>query len=233
MKYIIFFCSLINATASIAQTNSDSIRQRNIIWFTPVRHHTQINGVALGLSTVNQREDKILQVNGLNVELAPLSIISGIIVLPYNIVSLFPEAKDSSNRPKAPITHKNEYDELDSCIGTQINGVSISGGGLVDVRKVKGISLNGLICLANQVHGVECTSLTNFHYSFNGLMIAALRNKCTVGNGVQIGLFNSCKDGNVLQIGLFNRIGKRTIPLINFKVKKNKQHHGSKRRTHL
>ena len=39
------------------------------------------------------------------------------------------------------------------------------------------------------------------------------------GKGLQIGLFNSCKEGKVVQIGLLNKIGKRTIPLLNFKLK--------------
>lgn len=68
------------------------------------------------------------------------------------------------------------------------------------------------------MNGLSIAGLHNFHYSFNGVLIAGLRNKTTTGRGLQIGLFNRCNEGKLVQIGLINRIGKRTIPLINFQI---------------
>lgn len=103
--------------------------------------------------------------------------------------------------------------------GTFVNGVSISVGGMTETIN-KGVIVNGLACFSYKTSGLLVSGLIHKSYEFNGLSIAGLANVAKVMRGVQIGLINKCQTGQVLQIGLFNRIGKRVVPIINFRFKK-------------
>lgn len=84
-------------------------------------------------------------------------------------------------------------------------------------NKINGLTINGIGAMGQKLNGVSITFGLNNYYKFNGVLIAGLENMSTKGNGVQIGLFNYCKDCKVVQIGLWNKIGKRGLPIINFR----------------
>lgn len=105
---------------------------------------------------------------------------------------------------------------------SHIHGLSISGGGILDVD-VRGVAINGVASYVNKADGIHFSGLFSMSYCFRGLVFGAIRNKSTYGKGIQIGLINTVREGNLVQIGLINRIGRRTLPFINFNFKKKRE----------
>ena len=158
----------------------------------------------------------------LHIETSPFSVFGGVMFLMGSILSPF----DSTSKGTTRVNDEEIRDFFpfysDSAATAKpksvIRGLSISTG-LLSIDELRGVGVNGLISFPDRVKGFEITGMINSHYSFEGVMVAGFRNKSTVGKGLQIGLFNSCREGKVVQIGLLNRIGKRTIPFVNFKLK--------------
>lgn len=221
LKQLIITCILIiSCLLSYGQTDSTknlTYRTRYLLFTTPVKKNTIINGVAVGIMAVPWMKAESLKINGINIELEPMVVF----VFPSVVFGSFfaPFRRDSLKQNESPLDNYNLFPERAVFYGTSINGINLSGGGVSD-SKINGISVNGLTAFAEEVNGIEITGVMNLHYSFNGVIIAGFRNKTTTGNGPQIGLFNTCKSGQLVQIGLFNRIGNRVIPLINFSLKK-------------
>jgi hypothetical protein len=210
-KLVAFLCAIVITAGAVAQS-TDSVdhkmHTRNIIYTTPVKKNTRINGLAVGLMAVAWMEADTLKVNGISVE----SGILGMVVFPYAIV----DAIQNLNHDTAVINFPEPQDRPRAAI----NGISISGGGVTEGIDINGICLNGLVCGTGKMNGIEIALVSNISYKFNGLMIAGLNNKATTGKGLQIALINVCRQGQVIQIGLLNRIGRRIIPFINFSFKK-------------
>lgn len=197
--------------------DSSTHRTRNIAFTTPVSKNTTINGLAIGLMAEPWGKAATLQVNGLNIELAPFSALLG---FPYALFGtvVAPFQKDTTGPYIYDFVNKNIFTEEPTSFDTKIRGISISAGGLTRGASAHGLIINGLISWPEEVRGIEITGFMNMHYDFTGLMIAGVRNKTTTGKGVQIALFNTCKEGKVVQFGLINRIGKRITPVLNFSL---------------
>jgi len=71
--------------------------------------------------------------------------------------------------------------------------------------------------------GVQFSGMLNMTDQMDGVSAALLANVAIKANGLQIGLINNCHSGNVVQIGLFNRIGKRVVPFVNLRFKRDKK----------
>ena len=207
---------------SRAQKTTDTLQPhtRFGVGFTPVTRSTIIDGVAVGIwarPLGEKASPHSLAINGVNIEANPIAVF----LFPYALVSslIAPFTKDSGELKNSPFG-RYTYPTDDTPTHATVRGISISSGFLSG--KLSGIGINMVCSMANEVNGVEISGMTNIHYSFKGVLIAALRNKGTKGKGVQIGIINECKEGKVVQIGLLNTIGKRRIPLVNFSLKRKK-----------
>jgi len=184
---------------------------RNIIFCTPVGKTSRINGLALGLAARPWLDADSLEVNGLNIELNPISPAGGIAAIISAPIALL---KKDNNEMFNSDSFPPPYDKRPSTV----NGLTVSAG-VWPGTDLNGVSINVAASFANTSDGLEVSGVMNLHYRFSGVMLTLLRNKTTKGKGLQIGLFNSCKEGHVVQIGLLNRIGKRVIPFVNCSLK--------------
>lgn len=197
---------------------------KQVVGITPSDKHKIISGLAVGLSLhpwSTWKDTTYVRLNGLNIEVGPLGIIGGI----WGTMFGFFGTKDSLEHKSSFFSQYGYQDSLEltnAIYGTKINGLSISLGGVTETFNC-GLIINGLSGTSYKTSGVQISGLLNISYEFKGLMIAGISNKTTKGNGVQIGLINNSKTGSILQIGLFNRIGKRVLPFINFKFKRDKK----------
>jgi hypothetical protein len=194
------------ATELDTSTDNDDIiakdtvwRTRNAIWFAPTRYNTTINGWALCFAAMPNYLEKKLVINGLNTELG-----MGLILMPHVLFGFPDQTAEEYQRKKKDKENTN------------INGLSLSLLGHGGNTSVNGISLNGISSILYDCNGVVASFGGNFIGSFNGLMIAGIRNNAAVGKGLQISLFNSCSKLKGFQIGLINKNQKRTLPFINW-----------------
>ena len=199
------------AQNGIRPNNIDTVR----FHLSPKDKHIVVNGASLGLSINPWTDTCFVKMNGLNIELGPLGIIGGIWGTMYGLVGV----KDAKGNTVNFFSRHQFADSVDVKYGTFVNGVSISVGGIGDTFN-NGVIVNGLSCFSYKTTGLLVSGLINRSYECNGLSIAGLANVARVVRGVQIGLINKCATGQVLQIGLFNRIGKRVVPIINFRFRK-------------
>lgn len=170
------------------------------VWFSPTAA-TKVKGVNLGLQTTSSEVDG-LTVEGVNISADFLSVF-------MTMYGMFMLGEDNNLI--------NMADTVDrSGMKYHIDGLSISGGGLIENQQVRGVSINGGICTVTQANGLVITGFQNITGEFNGVMVTALRNRSVKGRGLQVGLLNICKDFKGIQIGLWNVNSKRRLPLINW-----------------
>jgi hypothetical protein len=175
-------------------------KKKNIIWFSPNEAH-QINGLAVGLQTMNINDDT-LTVNGLNASVGFI----GMFALPYVI--------DYELRSRKKKTEG--FMEVDTAT-TIINGLSASMGGEFGVT-VNGLNLTVGFTGAADLNGISVTGVFTRCNSFKGICISGLHNIAKKGVGIQIGLFNTCKNLKGIQLGLWNKSGKRGLPFFNWGI---------------
>jgi hypothetical protein len=205
----------VSGQTAIRPANIDTVR----FHLSPKDKNVVVNGASLGLSIqpwFAGRDTFFVEMNGLNLELGPIGIVGGIWGAMYGLVGVKDE---KGNRISFFSRHEFVDSNSNAKYGTFVNGVSISVGGMTETIN-KGVIVNGLACFSYKTSGLQVSGLIHKSYEFNGLSIAGLANVAKVMRGVQIGLINKCQTGQVLQIGLFNRIGKRVVPLINFRFRK-------------
>lgn len=214
------FCCLLCAMQVTAQQQkhiywyNDSaahkLHIRNFVSITPVGKTARINGLAIGLAARPWVDADSLEVNGLNIELNPISPVFGIHAIMSAPVAIFKRGDDELiNSDSFPPPYANRP--------STVNGLTVSSG-IWPGTNLNGVSMSLSASFANTSDGLEVSGIMNMHYRFNGVIIALLRNKTTIGKGVQIGLFNSCREGRLLQIGLLNRIGNRVTPIVNLRL---------------
>jgi hypothetical protein len=214
---ILICLSMQNAPAqnAIRPNNIDIVR----FHLSPKDKHVVVNGASLGLSIhpwSAGTDTFFVKMNGLNLELGPMGIIGGIWGTMYGLAG---GKNAKGNRISFFSRHQYVDSNYNSKYGTFVNGVSVSVGGIGETFN-KGVIINGLSCFSYKTTGLLVSGLVNSNYECKGLSIAGLVNVATVVRGVQIGLINKCTTGKVVQIGLFNRIGKRIVPIINFRFRK-------------
>ncbi|OQP66841.1 hypothetical protein A3860_00275 [Niastella vici] len=194
----------------IYKPDTSAPKIRNVIFTTPISRNTTINGLAIGLQPVRWHGATILNINGLSISASPSDPIFALFVFLF----AYYDNPKSSSYPRTDFDSRNLYPEADT-LKSAFNGLVL--GSVTPRVKSNGVNVSAIINLSHSMKGLSIAGLFNHHYSFKGVLIAGFRNKTTTGKGVQIGLLNRCQEGKVLQIGLLNKIGKRTIPFINFK----------------
>ncbi len=189
---------------------------------SPKEKHVVVKGVSLGwtIHPYSAYTDTVfVKLNGLNIEFGPFGLIGGI----YGTVFGLLGTKDRGGNNTNFFSELHFLDSLDYVkYGTHVNGVSISLGGITETYN-KGLFINGLACLSYETKGFQISGLINGSRKLKGISMAGIANVAEKANGVQIALINNCGTGNVLQIGLINRIGKRVVPFINFRFKKERK----------
>lgn len=220
MKTKLFLLLLFYVSMVFGQSK-DSTR---IIAITPLSKKIQkVNGLAIGIGMDDTFSPitKKKTVNGLNLDVNPLGVITWMFYDPSKV--------------------SNSNDIL------QYNGLNISAAGFLRDNSHNGLNIS-LYNYGNKMNGVSLTGLWNIVEEENGLFIGGLGNSAERGNGVtisafneikefkgvqvgimnwsdkmkglQIGLINKNKNGKNFQIGLWNRNERRGFPIINWNFKK-------------
>lgn len=188
---------------------------------------SKVNGLAFGVGHYENSMVKTQTVNGFNVELSPIGLLS-----PFLAIGLF-------ERDEAYL-----FREDTQTASIKINGINISSGGFLDdsqvnganfsvfttMDKMNGFSASAIVLCSRDINGVSLAGFANFSKNTHGLTVALINrtfnlkgiqlgcyNRTTqTMTGVQIGLINISNQCSGLQIGLLNINKKRALPFINF-----------------
>lgn len=215
---LLFVCLL-----TFCATAQEFQQQRTQVFsLTPFSKNVgQVNGVGFGIGNgmryLWDDEDRPVTLNGLNVEINPLSPL---------IVLMGDPSKMSVDTPV--ITNNGLYIAAGGFLGnTRQNGVSVS---LFNVTHVNnGIGITALFSMSQHLNGFHISGIANDASvcgmgvliapvngagEFTGLQVG-VHNRANNITGLQIGLINK-SNGKGFQIGLWNSNGKRSFPLINW-----------------
>jgi hypothetical protein len=180
----------------------------------------KVNGLSLGMGFSISQKSSIKEINGLNVEVNPLSL----------IIVLFddPSRRGFSTSSTLSINglsigsgHSNQNDEV-AYTGLEIamfntgfacNGISINGFYNYSV-KLNGIHFSGIATISKTANGLFI-AVNNNSETMNGLQLGLI-NKSIHFNGLQLGIFNKSKSQKGLQVGFWNINNKRSMPFINW-----------------
>jgi hypothetical protein len=202
------------------QKDTSENKIRNVIWTIPVRRNTTINGLAVGFFPVPSGKAQSLKINGVSISASPLEPFIGVMAIGVSLGELFTILESPFTRKKVRSESSvNEFfniTPLDTNRSVVLNGLIV--GGVTGRGRVNGANITAVGNAASEMHGLSISGLFNVHHSFKGVIIAGLRNKVYRGNGFQIGLINQCVEGRVIQIGLINKLGKRILPILNFRL---------------
>ena len=229
---ILFFCF----NNAYSQTKKDTLNTR-IFGFSPSNSNIdKVNGLVIGLGMAFGNGVDYRIVNGLNIEVNPLSIVFILYSRQRSVIgfdSTSGTVLNGINISTGSVPKKND--------GLAINGISITL--FNDSFSANGISVNGFFNYATNLNGVHLTLFSNYSKNANGIFVSCsnysekmngiqfgMFNQALNSRGIQIGLFNKSKDFTGIQIGLFNKtsslkglqIGfwnsnkKRSLPFINF-----------------
>ena len=202
---------------------NDSIK---IFSLSPIsRRVNKVNGFALGAGHFENQNITLQVINGLNIEVSPISLalLSVSINVPFE--SLFVGINDNA------ISNVAFFDDKIKTY-IKINGLNVSSGGFMGGAEVRGINIS-IFSGMNKMNGFSVGGILNTK-SFSGVSISGLANLSDNGNGVQvgisnvsrrhngiqIGLFNNSKELRGVQFGLWNTNGRRKLPFFNWQFKK-------------
>lgn len=175
---------------------------RYAIWPTPFYSgHTTIHGIAAGFWTRPWDDSSSVRVNGLSAEAFPMTFLHWVV-----------------GGPDFPYMDSLEFyrENIESHSNMHINGIGVGLSGVYGEAVANGVLLGGFSNMVDQINGLTISMVGNTAYVFRGLCISGLRNRSSIGRGIQIGLFNRCSDLKGVQFGLWNRNGKRSLPLVNW-----------------
>ena len=183
------------------ENKKDSVTERNVIGFSPSKAK-KVNGLKIRWWS---DENHALKTNGVELGINPIGFFIPfleVIHMPYII-------KDN---PEYPINYtKTKYDT--------INGLRI-GVSFLDPAQINGLFLSVGGSYETKVSGLSITGTFNRHQEVKGVSIAGLANLDSEVTGVQISLLNKCAKLRGIQIGFWNTNEKRSLPFINWNLKK-------------
>jgi hypothetical protein len=182
--------------------------KKNVAWYSP-SNATIVNGVMFNVFPVMINEDtkNWPKINGLEIEISPVSIFSPFLAVINSLAARTHQPVDDSIQPLI----KSDFKE--------INGLHI-GLGDMESKWVNGIDISATGSFFSFVNGASISLFMNKHYKINGVSLAAFGNHDIETNGIQIGLFNSSLKLYGVQFGLWNKNQKRSLPIINWVLKK-------------
>lgn len=187
-----------------------------------------VNGMSIGVFSFQPWNEEIVPVN---INGARIEIFGAGIIIPLV--------------PNSPIlTNDSSFLAVKKQKRTNINGLALSGAGMVCDCQISGLSVgmigkidyrtNGIsIAMINvsQVHNGLQLALFNEVYKSNGLQLGLFNNGVRLGGvqigvsnfglnvkGFQVGIFNKSNELKGMQLGLWNINQKRKFPLINWNL---------------
>jgi hypothetical protein len=212
---------------------TDSLKTR-IFSLTPrIKNVGKVNGLTFGLGLIPlpYEETRIKKVNGINLEVNPISV--------FIMILADPDSIDWDFQPPLAVNGLNlSTGNFNKAI---INGLNVSGFNYSFSNN--GISLNGFYNYSKKMNGLHISGIGNVSKNANGLFLSVINdseilngihiggrnnalnskglqisfyNKSDSHYGVQIGLFNCTKKMKGLQLGFWNSNGKRSMPFLNF-----------------
>jgi hypothetical protein len=208
-KITLIFVFLSVSIASFSKQDSLQINKkytdRYIAWFIPSTANN-IYGVAVGLigSEVICNKPYTKYSHGINIQ-----IIGQGFFLPFGIEKF--RFKDFYSQDKDPKT--------DTMIKRVVhNGILLSIFGTYS-NQINGISLSPWMSMNEKVNGLSINLLWNLEGIINGASIGIV-NMSAKTNGIQIGIYNKTKKLKGIQLGIWNVNEKRSLPIINWNLKK-------------
>ncbi|HEY9047048.1 MAG TPA: hypothetical protein VIN08_14185 [Ohtaekwangia sp.] len=181
----------------------DSVYRKQAIALIPLINTKldEINALAIGLDAEPSNYKDSLLVKGVCIETLSLGFV-------FPILGSF-LTRDSIlfARPPEPTT-------------VRIKGVNINAFGSVGDTEISGVYLGGVATIVTSLNGFSFSGLHTISHRFKGVCISVLRNQSKKGKGFQLALFNSCKDFRGIQIGLWNKNQARSLPFINWNLRK-------------
>lgn len=198
--------------------------------FTPKNENIeQVDGLTIGLGLDAFNEGSIQKINGLNLEVNPLSLLYLMFANPKHFTNEYHTTVNGLHVSTGSISNLKTNGLAVSFlnIGHAANGVSINGM-YTHITKLNGFHVSGLGNYSKIANGLFISAsndselcygsqlgLFNSSETFKGLQIGVVnRSEDTIG--VQIGLFNLSKKYKGLQIGFWNINNKRSMPFINW-----------------
>lgn len=194
----------------------------------------KVNGLAMGLGYDMFENSKIKKVNGLNIEVNPLTIF----VVMFDDPSRrgFPEKSTIKlNGLSLGTGHSNQnedvaYSGLTVSIinsGYSCNGISVNGFYNYST-KMNGLHISGFYTISEYTNGLSI-SFANDTKKLNGMQLGVFNatdyfngiqfgifNSTSKYKGIQIGLINKSNDQKGVQVGFWNINNKRSFPFINW-----------------
>lgn len=211
-KIIILIILLVSSLCLQGQSRMNRSK-RYVLWFTP-SGASSIYGLAVGIMADPEfTDDDHQEIYGINCEVGPWGAFAFLFVPLTTMFAPFSSETD----PSQFLWSGNAYLEYEKP-EIFIRGLNLSLGGHGGPTQITGISLNGVFTSTIISEGFSAALLMNVTYSFNGVMLS-LRNKATTGKGLMFGMLNNCDDCTGVQIGFLNRMGRRVLPLINWRRK--------------
>jgi hypothetical protein len=218
MRIKLVLCFFLITLISFGQTNINDKTEMKFICFTPkFKKNTIVNGLAIGGGLTFINEGTISKVNGLNIELNPLS--------PLALLMADPELGGLPSESK--LIHNGIHFSTGNFSQNTLNGISISG--FNKSYETNGLTIAGMYNFTTVLRGVHVSGICNISEISSGIFISAINksddfsglelgvyNKSESCQGIQIGLLNKSKQLKGLQIGLWNINQKRSLPFINF-----------------
>lgn len=236
MKKIIWFVTILVFGYSMAfQTISKDTLKTRIFSISPSKKGIdKVNGLVFGLGLTFDKGVDFRIVNGINLEINPLSPLFMVFADPsrHGFYEVYSTTLNGINISTGNYSSTN-------CVA--INGFSTTWYN--DSYSVNGISANGFYNYATKLNGIHISfasnyskkasgiflSISNNSEKINGLQIGVfndalvengiqigLYNKTDLFRGVQIGFFNKTKSVKGLQLGFWNSNAKRSLPFLNF-----------------
>lgn len=204
---------LLTTLSSLAQGRAQ------VFSLTPLaKNVVEVNGMAMGIGFSWGGATAGATINGLNLEINPLS--------PFFILI------------QDPVKGGREGDAAVEVNGLHIAVGGFNGNGIVNGLGISvynigyacnGVSITGLYNTSGILNGLHISGIANTADKGVGLLIAPINNTAQYGGlqlglynnadnltGVQIGIFNRSKEVKGLQIGLWNTNSKRSLPFINW-----------------
>jgi hypothetical protein len=201
--------------------------------FTPkTKNVGKVNGLTIGagLNSFLFEGGSIKKVNGLNIEINPLS----------SLIFLAPKEPDL---PEEATYKINGINLSTGNLESSINGLNIIGFYNIGYKTngittclfinyttyLNGIHFSGMTNSAVRSNGIKVSLLSNYSQKMNGLQFAfsneaeilkgisvGVFNKSTDFKGIQLGVFNKTNKNKGLQLGFWNINNKRSMPFINW-----------------
>jgi hypothetical protein len=192
-NFLILFLTSFFCAFSQEKVSQDSLKTV-VFSLTPrTKKVDMVNGLAIGLGYDMFENSKITEVNGINLEINPLTVL----YLMFDDPSRRGFPKESTikiNGLSIGTGHSNQNEDV------AYSGISVSllNSGFSN----NGISVNGFYNYATKMNGLHVSGLANVSKNMNGLSFS-FSNTSENLNGIQIGLLNDADYFNGIQVGLY------------------------------